>query len=57
MVRLETREGGVFARILIVGDLNGNRFKVKVSEQIYQQAKPGMFIEKSSRDAEPALLP
>jgi hypothetical protein len=56
-IRLETREGGVFARVLIVRDLNGNRFRVKVSEKIYQRAERGMFIEKFARDAEPTLAP
>lgn len=54
-IRMETSDGGLFARVLIVEDLNGNRFKVKVSENVYQQAKPGTFIEKKANDPEPFL--
>jgi hypothetical protein len=54
-VRLESSDGGASERVLIVGDLNGNHFKIKVSEKIYQQAEPGMFIEKKALDTDPFL--
>jgi hypothetical protein len=57
MRRAETDEGGKVAWYLVLQDLKGERFTIRVSERIYQQAQPGAFIEKKVTDREPIISP
>jgi hypothetical protein len=54
---IETNRGSKVVRLLTLETLNAESFQVEVSEAIYQQAKPAMFIEKSAHDHEPTLAP
>ncbi len=55
--QLETRNGGGVVWDLLVQDLNGERFHVRVSAQVFQQAQPGAFIEKRATDKDPTISP
>jgi hypothetical protein len=45
---LETNEGSRFAKELIVEEAGGHRFTVSVTQDIYDRAKPGMLIQKTT---------
>ena len=51
----ESQEGSFFSNKLVVEEKSGRRFTVSVSEEIYNRAEPGMWIQKTSRGIE--LLP
>ena len=44
---VETNEGSRFARELIIEEADGHRFTVSVTPEIYDRAKPGMFIQRT----------
>jgi hypothetical protein len=51
----ESNQGSVFTKELIVEEKSGRRFTVSVTQEIYDRAKPGMWIQKTSTGIE--LLP
>ena len=51
----ESNEGSSFANELIVEEGDGHRFTVRVTQEIYDRAKPGMWIQKTAGGTQ--LLP
>lgn len=48
----ESNQGSVFTNELIVEEKGGRRVTVSVTQEIYDRAKPGMWIQKTSRGIE-----
>jgi hypothetical protein len=48
----ESNQGSVFTNELILEEKSGRRFTVSVTQEIYDRAKPGMWIQKSASGIE-----
>lgn len=44
----ESNQGSFFSNKLVIEEKSGRRFTVSVTEEMYNRAKPGMWIQKSS---------
>jgi hypothetical protein len=53
----ESEQGSFFSNKLVIEEKRGRRFTVSVSEEIYNRAKPGMWIQKTSRGIELSTEP
>jgi hypothetical protein len=49
---METREGSLVRRRLLIEDREGVRFEVAVDEELYRRVQKGMWIKRASRGAE-----
>ena len=49
---IETQEGSRFARELVIEEKSASRFTVTVTQDDYERAKPGMWIQKTPKGTE-----
>jgi len=53
----ESEQGSYFSNKLVIEETSGRRFTVTVTQEIYDRAKPDMWIQKTSRGTELSTEP